>query len=257
MRPRVEIVPVGQDNYCYLVVRRDGRGAAIVDPGEAEPVRAALAGLGLAPLEIWITHKHADHLAGAAPLAREYDIPVRGPWELPEMATRVHPLADGGGFLFGAAEVRVWEIGGHTRGHLVYLIDGALFTGDILFLGGCGRLFEGTAEELYRGLRDRIMPLPENTLIYCGHEYAERNLRFALEIEPANPNVQRRFSQVKRLREEGRPSVPGELGVEILTNPFLRVDDPALAKALARRHDDVPRDPAGRFAFIRRLRDFF
>lgn len=257
MRPRVEIVPVGKDNYAYLVARRDCGGAAIVDPGEAAPVRSALARHGLAPLEIWITHKHADHLAGAASLAREYDIIVRGPRELPEMAARVLPLADGERFLFGAAEVGVWEIGGHTRGHLVYLIDGALFTGDVLFLGGCGRLFEGSAEELRRGLRDRIMPLPESTLVYCGHEYTERNLRFALELEPANSNILRRFSQVKRLRDEGRPTVPGELGIELLTNPFLRADDPDLAAALARRHDRPLRAAAEIFAFVRHLRDHF
>lgn len=257
MKPRVEIVPVLKDNYAYLVLRRDGRGAAVVDPGAAAPVRTALAHHGLRPLEIWITHKHDDHLGGAAELAREYDIPVRGPKEIPEMMARVHPLEDGETFLFGAAEVTVWRIAGHTREHLVYYIDGALFSGDALFIGGCGRLFEGVARESARGLYDRIMPLPSNTLIYCGHEYAERNLRFAMELEPGNQNIPRQYSHIARLRAEGRPSVPGELGVERLTNPFLRAGDPALSEALKRRYDGVPDDSEEIFAFIRRLRDTF
>ncbi len=257
MYPRVEPILTSRDNYAYLVHERTGRGVAVVDPGSYRPVQEELTARSLRPLEVWLTHKHIDHIGGAVELARQYDVPIRGPSEIPEFSIRVLRVSHGQSFLFGNAEVRVSILGGHTREHAIYLVDGALFTGDALFIGGCGRIFEGSAEDLYRGLRDHICSLPDTTRIYCGHEYAEENLRFAVYLDPGNDLLLKHHSSIRRLRAEGRPSVPGDLGVEKGTNPFLRVHDPRLRETLKMRWDELPKTPAGLFTFIRRLRDGF
>lgn len=258
MYPTVDIVRVPPDNYCYLLRARSGSEVAIIDPGEAGPVESALAKLGLRPREIWLTHKHPDHLGGAGELARRHDIPVRGPVEIPQLASRFLPAPGASGrFAFGGYEVRVGEVSGHTRHHVVYAIEGAVFTGDVLFLGGVGRIFEGTAAELFEGIERHLAPLPDNTRIYCGHEYTERNLRFASQLEPSNQAVLMQFANVRARRAEGEPTVPGEMGIERRTNPFLRVREPRLQEALAGRIGTLPRDPAGIFAALRSLRDAF
>lgn len=258
MYPTVEIVPVPPDNYCYLLRSRMSPELAVIDPGDEAPVRDALGARGLLPTEIWLTHKHGDHIGGAGALARRFDVPIRGPVEIPELAGRFLPVPGAtGGFRFGGVEVRVVEVPGHTRHHVVYLIPGAAFTGDVLFLGGVGRVFEGSAEEFFLGIDRHLASLPDNTRIYCGHEYTERNLRFAVDLEPGNGAVIQRYASVRARRAAGEPTVPGELGVERRTNPFLRVREPGLRDALAARVGPLPRDPAGVFAALRRLRDDF
>jgi hydroxyacylglutathione hydrolase len=257
MYPRVDIVPLLADNYCYFVHEREGRGVAIVDPGDAAGVVRALAGKPLRPLEIWLTHKHDDHIAGAAALARRYDVPVRGPVEIPDLKSRFLPLSDGAVFHFGPAEVQVRRVRGHTSEHLVYHVDGALFTGDALFIAGCGRLFEGTAAELHDDLQSVFTRFPDNSRVYCGHEYAEKNIRFALYIEPHNPDVLRQAARICGLARDGRPSVPGELGLERRTNPFLRAHVPEVIEGVKRRTELRSARPDEVFAALRRLRDGF
>lgn len=258
MYPSVDIVRVPPDNYCYFLRARTGREVAVIDPGEAGPVEFALAKLGLHPQEIWLTHKHPDHIGGAGELARRHDIPVRGPVEIPQLASRfllVPGVSDR--FMFGGYDVRVGEVAGHTLHHVVYVLEGAVFTGDVLFLGGVGRIFEGTAAQLFEGIERHLAPLPDNTRIYCGHEYTERNLRFASQLEPSNQAVLMQFANVRARLAEGEPTVPGEMGIERRTNPFLRVRDPRLQEALTGRIGTLPRDPAGIFTALRSLRDSF
>lgn len=257
MYPKVHIVPLREDNYCYLVEVRGAPGVVIIDPGVAAPVQASLESLNLRPLEIWLTHKHTDHIGGASELARRYDIPVRGSEEIPNLAVRFLKAPGPGRFLFGAVDVRVVEIPGHTLHHVVYEMDGAVFTGDVLFLGGVGRVFEGTAEAFHEALQKYVATLPDHTRLYCGHEYAERNLRFAMQLEPGNQSVLMQYVQYRARQAEKQPSVPGEIGVERRTNPFLRVNDPLLREALKRRLGSLPPDSAAIFAQLRSLRDQF
>jgi hydroxyacylglutathione hydrolase len=257
MYPRVDIVPLRADNYCYFVHEREGRGLAIVDPGDAPGVLRALGPKMPRPLEIWLTHKHDDHIAGADALARRFDIPVRGPLEIPDLKCRFVPLSDGAVFNFGPAAVQVRRVRGHTSEHLVYHIDGALFTGDALFIAGCGRLFEGTAAEFYSDLQGVFSRYPDTTRVYCGHEYAEKNIRFALAMEPCNPDILKQAARLSSLARDGRPSVPGDLGLERKTNPFLRTHLPELiagVKARSHLRSDRPEDV---FAALRTLRDGF
>ncbi len=258
MFPTVDIVRVPPDNYCYLLHARGTPGVAVIDPGAAAPVQAALAAHGLRPLEIWLTHKHGDHIGGAGELARQYDVPIRGPREIPDLAARFLPVPDATErFRFGGLDVRVVEIAGHTRHHVIYSVDDAVFTGDVLFLAGVGRIFEGTAEDLFTGIDRHILCLPDHTRIYCGHEYTERNLRFAAQLEPANQAVMMQFANCRARLAEGHPTVPGELGLERRTNPFLRVRDPRLREILAAKTGAVSGDPTALFARLRVLRDGF
>lgn len=257
MAIQVEIIPTLKDNYAYVVRSRDGKRLAVVDPGESAPVIRHFERTGTQPHEIWLTHKHDDHMAGAPDLARKYDVVVKGPEELPHIHARVETLRDGGRFMFGESQVTVRQIAGHTAGHLVYFMDTIVFTGDVLFPGGCGRIFEGTAKDLFLGIETHLRGLPANTLFYCGHEYAERNMRFALSLEPSNGVIQKQYARVHDCEHERRPSVPGEIGIERAVNPFLRVRSASLREALAEKLGPLPNDPAEVFAMLRSLRNQF
>jgi len=225
---RIEPVPVLEDNVAWVVVGHGGR-AAVVDPGEAGPVREALARLGAEPAAVLLTHHHADHTAGAS----ELGVPVYGP-------TRAAGVTRGlaGGERLGAAEagvsLEVLHVPGHTRDHLAYAGKGFVATGDTLFAAGCGRLFEGTPAELLASL-DRIAALPPETLVLCGHEYTLANLRFAATVEPGNAAVASRLERTRALHAAGRLAVPSTLAEELATNPFLRVDVAGVRAAAGRR----------------------
>ena len=255
MDPRIEIVPTLTDNYSYIVREKSEDAVAIVDPGEADPVMRRLEALQLSPTEIWLTHKHQDHIGGAVRLARKYDLLIRAPSQVPFFDARTTQMNDGDSFSFGSTWVKVFRVAGHTREHVVYLMDRTLFAGDVLFVGGCGRVFEGTAREFYREIERLIGPLSDDVRIFSGHEYAEKNLRFVLEIDPDNHDAACLLGIVRRMRGEGKPAMPTELGRERLINPFLRAREPSLLAALKKRYPDVPDAPADVFAFVRRLRD--
>lgn len=253
---RVEIIRVLADNYSYLFTASDGT-TAVVDPGEADPIVELLERSRRRPDQIWLTHKHHDHVGGARALVARYGAKVLAPREAASAAAEATVLADRDEFRIGSERVRVRVISGHTRGHIVYLLDGVIFVGDVLFMGGCGRLFEGTAREMHEGIASVIEPLPDDTLYYCGHEYAERNLKFAQTTEPGNAEIGRQIAKISELLARGEPAMPGRLGDEKRYNPFLRAASPELLAALRERKPDLAATPSHVFAHVRKLRDGF
>src|SRR5574343_1546198 len=200
----VSFIPAFKDNYIWLLTC--GRRAFIVDPGDAAPVRSRLEADGLTLEGILITHHHADHQGGVAELAAKWPVKVYAPGN-ESITGRTRPLSGGECIDVLGQRVQVMAVPGHTLGHLAYYAEGALFCGDTLFGAGCGRLFEGTAEQMSTSL-DSIAALPDATRVYCAHEYTEMNLRFALAVEPDNLALQARARQVAALRAAGRSTVP-------------------------------------------------
>lgn len=225
----VVAVPCLTDNYAWLL-RDAGTGAvAVVDPAEAEPVDRALAVRGW-PLDlILLTHHHGDHVGGAAALRAAHGSALVGAeadaHRLPPLDRAVRP---GDTVALGDCVATVLDTPGHTRGHIAYHFAGAgvLACGDTLFSLGCGRLLEGTAEEMFASLR-AIAALPDETLVLCGHEYTEANARFARSVDPDNEALAARTAEVERLRAAGRATLPVALGAEKAANPFLRAPDAA------------------------------
>jgi hydroxyacylglutathione hydrolase len=242
-------VPCLSDNYAYLVIE-NGR-AAVVDPSEADPVLRALQEAGVTLNEIWLTHHHWDHIGGIEALMEECPVEhVRGSRydaDQKRIPRQTDALADGDSFEFGGATVETLEIPGHTLGAIAFVADGNLFSGDTLFIAGCGRVFEGTMEMMSKSLA-KLRSLPPDTKVWCGHEYTVNNLRFAKTVEPSNPDVQRALREATAARNRGELTVPGRLGHELATNPFLRFDDPKVAAG---------RDPVESFAAIRAAKDQF
>ena len=230
MVTEIEIVPCLSDNYAYLV--KSGDACAVVDPSEPGPVQAALAKKGWKLTHILNTHHHLDHCGGNLELKQDTSAVVVGP---AKDAARIPGLDVGvdeaSGWEFDGRKVRVLEVPAHTRGAITFVIDGNAFTGDTLFLMGCGRLFEGDPQMMWTSL-SKLMTLPDETKIYCGHEYTESNGRFALTLEPGNGALQARVGAVKAARAKGRPTVPATMGLEKQTNPFLRPDNPEIRRSL-------------------------
>jgi hydroxyacylglutathione hydrolase len=258
MMDQVHAVPAFRDNYIWLLsgARGDdsGKPAAIVDPGDARPVFRALDELDLVPVAVLITHHHNDHIGGVREICARFHIPVYGPAQ-EAIPAITHPLREGDRVeISGLPTFEILEVPGHTSGHIAYAGRQSLFCGDTLFAGGCGRLFEGTAEQLYASLQ-KIALLPEDTWIYCAHEYTLSNLNFALAVEPDNPVLQDRVQQTRQLRQEHRATVPSKLGMEKRTNPFLRCHNPAIV-AMAERHAGHTLSPGVEtFAALRRWKD--
>ncbi|EHH67661.1 hydroxyacylglutathione hydrolase [Gluconobacter morbifer] len=232
----IKPIPVLSDNYAWLLTASDGV-RAVVDPGEAGPIIERI-GDGRLDL-ILLTHHHGDHTGGTEELRQRYGAKVYGGAEKKEWMPRLdHDVEDGDVFAIGNEEVRVLLTPGHAVGHVSYVVPAvpALFCGDVLFSAGCGRLLEGTAEELFNSLH-RYDDLPDSTLVCAGHEYTRSNLLFALHVDPDNADVKARLEQVERLRKEGRPTLPVSLGVERRTNPFLRAPDVETFARLRREKD--------------------
>lgn len=217
-------IPLLSDNYAWLLKDTETGAAAVVDPAVAEPCRAAVAaGDGRLDL-ILLTHHHDDHILGTDALRAAFGCPVFGARaDMRRLPSLDRALIENDIVELGAARARVIDTPGHTRGHIAfYFSDGpVLACGDTLFSLGCGRLIEGTAEEMFASL-GKLAALPDDTLVCCGHEYTEQNGRFALSVDPANAALLRRFEEVRRLRAAGRPTLPVRLAVERETNPFLR-----------------------------------
>ena len=246
------LIPAFKDNYIWLLVR-DGH-AAVVDPGDANPVIARLEALQLQLDTILITHHHADHQGGVEELVARWQPRVFGPAK-ESITGCTDPLSGGERIEVLRQAVDVLQVGGHTRAHLAYYVPGAVFCGDTLFGAGCGRLFEGTPAQMCESLA-RLAALPDETRIYCAHEYTEMNLRFAVAVEPHNRLLRERVERVARLRAAGLPSVPSTLGEEKATNPFLRCGEPAVVAA-AQAHGAVDLSLVPVFAAIRGWRNSF
>jgi hydroxyacylglutathione hydrolase len=223
---QIEQLAVLNDNYIYLVRDPATGQTGVVDPAVAEPVLAALARLNWQLTHIINTHHHSDHVGGNETLIRETGCTVVGPRadraRIPGIATEV---GDGDSFALGTAHATVFDVPGHTRGHIAYWFEDsdALFCGDTLFALGCGRLFEGTPAQMWDSL-SKLKALPPTTRVYCAHEYTQSNGRFALSVEPANPLLVARMRRIDGLRAAGQPTVPSTMAEECATNPFLRPD---------------------------------
>ncbi len=248
---RIEPIPAFEDNYIWAL--RTGGAAIVVDPGEAAPVFDFLARSGDRLAAILVTHRHGDHVGGIADLLARQRVPVFGPaHEAAEFVTR--PLRDGEHVAVAGTEFEVLEVPGHTLGHVAYYRPGMLFCGDVLFGAGCGRVFEGTLEQMHASLA-RIAALPPDTRIYCAHEYTMSCLHFARSVEPDNPAIVARAARVAALRAAGQASVPSTLAEELDTNPFLRWRAPAVIAAATVRLGRPPSDDAETFAAMRTWRD--
>ncbi len=266
-RLTVHGLPMLQDNLAWLLVDPVTRTAALVDAPSADPVLAACAALGVTLTTIFITHTHGDHVGILHDLARKgalAGLAVVGPRkvaaQIPGLTT---PVDDGDPVAFGGVTGQVLLTEGHLDGHVSYLLDDALFSGDTLFAGGCGYLFSGPPATMAASLR-RLAALPPATHVFCAHEYTEDNLRFAQSVDADNAALATRCTDVATLRQAGQTTLPSTIDLERATNPFLRVLDPGtsapIAAAVARQLPEADLDPAtvtpdALFAATRRLKD--
>lgn len=245
-------LPAFADNYIWLLPQPSG--ACVVDPGDAPPVLDYLAAHGQQLGAILVTHHHADHTGGVARLKAAFPhAVVHGPAGVAGVDIIHH---DGDSFVVGDVRFQVIATPGHTLDHLCYYTPGALLSGDTLFGAGCGRLFEGSANQMYASLA-RLAALPPDTWVYPAHEYTLANLAFACACDPDNPAVSGRLSQECQRRERGEPTLPVRLDVELASNPFLRSGEPALLAASS-QHDGNPINNAlESFAVLRRWKNSF
>lgn len=244
-----------QDNFGVLIHDPVHRLTAAIDTPDPEPIRQALAAKGWQLTHIFTTHHHHDHTAGHAALKAESGCRIIGPSAEADRIPGIdETVVEGDSFTFGEHAVRVLETPGHTLGHVSYWLPQArvVFAGDTLFSLGCGRLLEGTADMMWASLQ-KLMALPGETDVYCGHEYTQANAAFALTLEPGNAALQQRAKQVKSLRAQGRVTLPVKLSDELAQNPFLRPDSSEIQEKLRR----VGQSLATIFADIRRLKDVF
>jgi hydroxyacylglutathione hydrolase len=233
-------IPALSDNYIWLVHDPESGETLVVDPAEAEPVLAAAAARGWTISQIWNTHWHGDHIGGNAAILAATGAKVSAPRA--ELARIPHvdtPVGEGDVVRLGAHAAQVWAVPAHTAGHIAYHFggDGIVFVGDTLFAMGCGRLFEGTAAQMFTNMA-RLAELPVETRVYCAHEYTLSNGQFAARIEPDNAAVAARLHEVEAMRARGEATVPTTIGAERATNPFMRADSVA---ELARRRAEKDR----------------
>ena len=243
------------DNFGVLIHDTESGATASIDAPEESPILDMLEQRGWQLTHIFCTHHHMDHVAANQALKEKFGVTIVGPRQeadkIPGIDTAV---GDGDRFTFQQFDVEVIATPGHTLGHICYHLPGAevAFTGDTLFALGCGRLFEGTAEQMFHSLQ-RLAELPDDTVVYCGHEYTEANAQFALTIDPGNQQLVQRATDINALRATDKPTLPTSIGLEKVTNPFLRADDEAIRHLLGMEADS---DEAV-FAEIRRRKDAF
>lgn len=248
-------LPAFRDNYIWLL--RVGRSAAVVDPGDAGPVFNYLSLHGLSLVAILNTHHHGDHVGGNRELLEKFDVPVFGPRHEP-IPGLTHPVDASTIVPLPALELefQVLDVPGHTLGHVAYYGANSLFCGDTLFSCGCGRLFEGTAEQMHASLQ-KLAALPADTRVYCAHEYTLSNIRFAQAVEPDNLDLQAREQEVLGLLARQQPSLPSTLDLERRTNPFLRTGQAAVHTAAERHAGKQLQDIGAVFATLRAWKDDF
>jgi len=256
----IDVLPAFADNYIYLVSDTDLGLAMVVDPGDASVALRTLQERDLHLTLILNTHHHADHISGNGKLQKEYGPAIIGPdKERSHISGMARGVSGGDAVTFSTLRGHAIQTHGHTVGHIAFYFPQikALFCGDALFSLGCGRLFEGTAAEMWEGLM-ALRNLPDDTMIYCGHEYTEANALFALALDPANENLKARAAEAAALRKKKQPTLPVSLGMEKKTNPFLRIDQPDFQQVLKKKGlpaDDT--DRAAMFGLLRSARDKF
>jgi len=252
-----DVVPLRafKDNYIWTL--RNDRYAAVVDPGDAQPVLDYLQRERLELCAVLATHHHPDHVGGIAELLARHTAPAYGPRDEP-IPTLTHPVAEGDEVQIAQLGLRfkVLDIPGHTRAHIAYYGANSLFCGDTLFACGCGRLFEGTAAQMLASL-EKLAALPEATLVYSGHEYTLANIDFAKAVEPDNENLLARAASDAETRRHDRPTLPSTIGREKKTNPFLRCLEPAVIASANNYLGARAGDPVQVFAAIRKWKDRF
>lgn len=245
--------PCLSDNYGFLVHDPATGATATIDTPDAEEILRQAAAKGWRITDIWNTHWHPDHAGGNAAIKAATGAQVTGPAEVERIGRAPdRVIAEGDAVKLGAAQARVLDVGGHTLGHVAYVFDadGVAFVGDALFALGCGRLFEGTPQQMWTSL-SKIAALPDDATLYCAHEYTQANARFAVSVDPDNSALKARVAEIDRLRAEGRPTVPMTLRQEHETNPFLRA--PQLKGAIGLPHAE----DWEAFAEIRARKDAF
>ncbi|GMF21699.1 unnamed protein product [Phytophthora fragariaefolia] len=255
-RMQVELVPVLSDNYAYLLIDAPTRVAAAVDPVDAEKVYARAQELQLTISSILTTHSHWDHAGGNTSLrdlirereGREIPV-VGGPGNAVEAQSQI--VTDGDVVTLGGLSIAVHFTPCHTRDHVLYHCQDALFTGDTLFVAGCGRFFSGNPKEMHHALNEVVAKLPEMTKIYCGHEYTASNLRFAAHVEPENEAVLKKLQWALEKTKAGEPTIPSTVKEELETNPFMRVTVPAVQKFAGEK------DPVEVMGIVRAAKDGF
>ena len=252
-------VPAFNDNYIWLLVSNELKQAFAVDPGDAEAVELALKNRGLELGGILVTHHHHDHTGGIANLTKDRNIPVYGP-DNPNISSINQTLKAEDNIDVLGVSFSILATPGHTLDHIAYFSDQtetpALFCGDTLFAAGCGRLFEGTPEQMQQSLA-QLAALRENTDVFCAHEYTLSNLNFALAVEPDNQDIQQQIIHCADLRQQNLPTLPSSIGVELKINPFMRCRQPAVISAAQQRSDEQLTDPASVLRVIRAWKDQF
>ncbi len=252
----IEIFMCRTDNYGYLVHDVETGKTAAIDAPDAKAIKAVLQKRGWTLSDIFLTHHHTDHVEGVPALKREFGAVVTGPKAEAEKILGLDVLiGPGENAMLGATSFYVIGTPGHTLGHIVYYdhAGGHLFSADALFSMGVGRMFEGKPGPMWEALEE-VRELPDETLVYCGHEYSLDNARFALSVDPKNPALAIRAAEVTRMREAGKFTIPVSLRMEKATNPFLRADRPELAKAMGLPPDGKP---SSVFAALRAAKDNF
>ncbi|MCX8071662.1 MAG: hydroxyacylglutathione hydrolase [Candidatus Binatia bacterium] len=257
----IEVVPIPQlvDNYAYLVIDPKTKKAAVIDCAEAGPVLEEVRKRDVQVTALLPTHHHYDHVGGHEEFLRTFPVDV---YAYVGQRSRIpgctREVSEGDEIRIGALITSVIFIPAHTTGHVAYHFPGekVVFTGDTLFVAGCGRLFEGDAATMMASLQ-KLASLPDDTKVYCGHEYSQKNLEFALQLEPRNQALQQKYQRVLTLRQQGLPTVPSTIAEEKATNPFLRWHSAELQASLRQVDPNLPLEPVAIFAKVRSLKDAY
>ncbi len=248
-------IPCLSDNYAFLAHDAESGETALIDAPEAAPILKILSDKGWALTHVLLTHHHWDHVDGLADLLAKHPAKVIGAaadaYRLPPLDQQV---SEGDSFQIGGEPVEVIDVSGHTIGHVAFYMpkSQAVFTADSLMALGCGRLFEGTGPQMWASL-SKLAALPDETIVYSGHEYTQSNAKFAITVDPENDALRKRFDDIEQTRAVGNPTVPSSLALEKATNPFLRAADPAIQAHLGMENAD----PAEVFTEIRSRKDRF
>lgn len=254
---RVIQIPTLFDNYTYLILCEKTGESAIVDSPDAEATIEVIKREGVNPVSIFSTHHHLDHVGGNIDLVQWKKMRVYGgksdEGRIPKLTD---PLCEGDTVTLGELKFKIIDIPGHTRGHIAFVTEEAVFCGDTLFLAGCGRLFEGTPEQMISSLT-KLKNLPDNTKVYCGHEYSQKNLEFAQLLEPKNQALQKKYEEVLEKRKINQSTVPSTMEEERSYNPFFRWDSPELIENVCQKKPGLKKDPISIFAATRELKDKF